>query len=154
MAKYVQRGEVLNFANSTEAKIKAGDVVLLGGKVAIAATDIEVGAIGAVSVAGVFEFDKASGAVTIGAALYYDADNDNVTTTASGPFVGYAVEAKESADETVCVNLAQAPVTGGFTAVTTADATDATTVIALANANKTALNAVIAALNAAAGITD
>lgn len=154
MAKYIQRGEVLDYLNSSDSKISAGDVVALGGKVSVAATDIKAGEVGAVAVTGVFEFDKASGEIAVGDILYYDAENENVTTSASGILCGYAVEGRASADTTVRVNLAQVSPVGGLTKITTADATDATSVIALANANKVAFNALIDALNAAAGSTD
>ena len=35
MAKYVQRGEALDFANSSGSKINAGDVVVLGTRIGV-----------------------------------------------------------------------------------------------------------------------
>lgn len=64
------------------------------------------GDIAVVMLEGVFTVPKASGAITLGAKLYYDATNKNLTTTASGnTFAGYAYTAQQSGDTTVQVRL-------------------------------------------------
>lgn len=64
---------------------------------------------GAVHVVGVFEMPKATGAVTVGQALYWDAAAENITTAAgSSPAntpAGWAVAAAGSSDATVLVKL-------------------------------------------------
>lgn len=106
MAKYVQRGEALDFANSSGSKINAGDVVVLGTRIGVAGGDIANGETGAVHVVGVFEFPKASGAITLGAAVYWDATNSKITTTStSNTLAGFAVAAAASGDETVLVKI-------------------------------------------------
>lgn len=57
---------------------------------------------------GVYTVPKASGAITLGAKLYYDSTAKNLTTTASGnTFAGYAYTAQQSGDTTVQVRLWQ-----------------------------------------------
>jgi predicted RecA/RadA family phage recombinase len=72
-AKFVQRGEALDFFNDTGADIAALDVVKFGGgatagqgltdyfRAAIAATDIPAGKTGTVFVTGIFRFDFSNG---------------------------------------------------------------------------------------------
>lgn len=106
MATYIQRGAVLDFANTTDAKIDAGSIVSLTTRCGVAAADIPAGIVGAVMVEGVFEIPKATGAITLGAACYYAAADGKVTTTSSGNIpCGYCVEAAASGDATVKVKL-------------------------------------------------
>ena len=106
MAEYFQRGEALDYTNAGSAKIEAGDVIVLGTKIGIAGCDIAVGAVGSVHVEGVYKFPKATGAITIGAAVYWDATNENITTTStSNTLAGYAAAAAVSADTTVLVKI-------------------------------------------------
>jgi predicted RecA/RadA family phage recombinase len=106
MAEYWQRGESLDYTNAGSAAIEAGDVIVLGTKIGVAGCDIAVGAVGSVHVEGVFRFAKATGAVTIGAAVYWDATNENITTTStSNTLAGYAAAAAASADTTVLVKI-------------------------------------------------
>lgn len=106
MAEYIQPGNMLDYVNAGEAKIKAGDPVVFGSRIVIAATDIAVGATGTVATVGVFRFEKASGEITIGAPVFWDASNKKATTTASSnTAIGYAVKACLSADTEVDVLL-------------------------------------------------
>lgn len=103
-AKYWQKGEVLDYTAS--AAVKSGEVVSLTTRIGVAGEDIAAGETGHLHVVGVFEMDKATGAVDMGAALYYDASAGNITTTASGNVpAGYAAAPAASADTTVLVKL-------------------------------------------------
>lgn len=105
-AKYIQRGEAIDFTNSSEAKINAGDVVVFGTKIGVAGDDIAVGATGTLRMEGVFELPKATGAITVGAAVYWDATNKKITTTSSSnTLAGFAVAAAASRDETALVKI-------------------------------------------------
>jgi len=105
MAKnFIHEGKILNY--TAGANIASGQFVLIGtiGGVAIAA--IANGATGAVQIQGVFSVPKASGAVTQGAKLYWDATNSVLTTTASGnTIVGVAAAAAQSGDATAQILL-------------------------------------------------
>ena len=103
-AKYWQKGETLDYTPG-EA-VKNGAVVNLGTRIGIAGSDIAAGELGHIHVVGVFELDKASGtAVTMGAAVYYDADADVITTETSGVPAGYAAADAAAGDTTVLVKL-------------------------------------------------
>ena len=68
-AKYWQKGEVLDYKAS--AAVKNGEVVSLGTRIGVAGEDIAAGETGHLHVVGVFEMEKATGAMTMGAAVYY-----------------------------------------------------------------------------------
>jgi predicted RecA/RadA family phage recombinase len=111
MTNYVQEGDVLNHVVAGSA-ISSGDIVALTDIVGVAITDGAIGDTIAVQVEGVFTLAKATGAVTIGQKLYYDADNDNLTTESEGgspwgAFVlaGKAAAPAESGDTTVNCKL-------------------------------------------------
>lgn len=103
-AKYWQKGEVLDYKAS--AAVKNGEVVSLGTRIGVAGEDIAADETGHLHVVGVFEMEKATGDVTMGAALYYSATDKKITTTDSGNVpAGYAAAHAASADETVLVKL-------------------------------------------------
>lgn len=103
-AKYWQRGETLDYTPT--AAVKNGAVVSLGTRIGIAGSDIEKNTQGQIHVVGVFEMAKASGAITMGAAVYYDTAADKITTTATSNVpAGYAAAAAAAADTTVLVKL-------------------------------------------------
>lgn len=103
-AKYWQRGETLDYTPT--AAVANGAVVSLGTRIGIAGSDIAANASGQIHVTGVFEMEKASGAITMGAAVYYDATNDVITTTAtSNTPAGYAAGAAAESAATVLVKL-------------------------------------------------
>ena len=105
-ATYWQRGDAIDYTNGGSAKIEANTVIAFGTKIGIAGTDIAVGETGSLIVAGVFELPKASGAVTAGAAVYWDATNGNITTTSTdNTLAGFATAAAESGDATVLVKI-------------------------------------------------
>lgn len=105
-AEYWQRGEVIDFVNETDEKIEANQIVVFGAHVGIAGTPIEVGETGSLHVFGVFEMPKAEGTeIAAGAAVYYDAAAEAITTTAGDIEVGYATEAAVAADTTVKVKI-------------------------------------------------
>ena len=126
-AKYWQKGEVLDYKAS--AAVKNGEVVSLGTRIGVAGEDIAAGETGHLHVVGVFEMEKATGAMTMGAAVYYDeaakkidkkiSDKaqdaaKKITTVASTGEssskvnnipAGYAAAPAASADETALVKL-------------------------------------------------
>ena len=101
---YIQDGDILDY--TAGAAISAGDFVVIGTVGGVAINDIANGAVGAVAVSGVFRVTKATGAVTQGALLYWNATNSNLTTTAAGAtLVGVAASAALSGDATVDILL-------------------------------------------------
>ena len=105
MAKnFIKEGKILDY--TAGAATVSGQFVLVGAIGGIAIADIANGATGAVQIEGVFSVPKASGAVTQGAKLYWDATNSVLTTTSSGnTIVGVAAAAAASGDATVQILL-------------------------------------------------
>ena len=104
IANYQQPGSTIDFINSTSDTIKAGQVVSLTTRIGVAGTEIAASAVGSLPVKGVFSMPKATGAIAIGAAVYYNASTDKITTTASSAVpAGWAIAAAKSEDATVQV---------------------------------------------------
>lgn len=108
MARLVQEGEVLDYTPGSA--VAAGAVVVIGSVgIGIAQNAIAANTKGSLIVDGVIEHAKATGAVTFGAKVYYDATNNVLTTTASGnTLAGWAVEAAASGDATAKIKLMKA----------------------------------------------
>lgn len=70
-ASYWQRGESLDYVNETGETIEAGEVVALGERVGVAATDIPPGEKGAIDVEGVYEVPKGDDAIEAGSEVYF-----------------------------------------------------------------------------------
>ena len=115
-ATYYQRGETLDY--TAAKKLEAGDVVSLGSRIGVAAEPVSAGQVGHVHVVGVFAMTKANTEIKLGAAVYYDAATDEITTTASkeegegdnkttvnNTPAGYAVEAAATTATSVLVKL-------------------------------------------------
>jgi len=104
MASYSQAGCLLDYTPT--AAVAAGAVVLLGDTVTVAPLAIAANALGVVAVDGVWSIAKATGAVSQGVTLYWDATNSVVTTTASThKTAGKAAAAAASGDASVMVLL-------------------------------------------------
>lgn len=106
IANYQQPGSAIDYPNGTSSAIAAGQVVSLTTRIGVAGTDIPASAVGSLYVKGVFVMPKAaSTAIAIGAAVYYDASADNITTTtaASNIPAGWAIAAAAENDTTVQV---------------------------------------------------
>lgn len=104
IANYQQSGSTIDFINSTSDTIKAGQVVSLTTRIGVAGTEIAASAVGSLHVKGIFSMPKATGAIAIGAAVYYNASTDKITTTASSAVpAGWAIAAAKSEDATVQV---------------------------------------------------
>lgn len=110
---YVQEGRLIDYTPS--AAVKSGQVVVIGSVVGVAVADIAASAAGAVCIEGVFEIPKATGAITAGAVVYWDADGDPIggtadsgaatATSTDNTKMGYAIAAAASGDATVKVKL-------------------------------------------------
>lgn len=121
-AKFVSLGNTVDHTPS--GAVAAGDVVVVGSIVGIAQRPIDAGALGALTIAGVFDVAKKQEAfATPGAQVFWDADGDaygNTTTgtgaaTATGTgntFMGYILEAAAELDTTVRVVLRSAFLAG------------------------------------------
>lgn len=88
------------------APVVSGDLVLVGALVGVTLNSGAIGATVQVRVTGVFQVPKATGAITVGAKLYYDSTAKNLTTTVgSNTLAGYAYAPALSGDATVQVKF-------------------------------------------------
>lgn len=114
---FIQPGTVLDYVNNSGAAISSGDVVVVGGVLGVALTDIDAGATGSVQTQGVFRVPKVSGAVIAqGESLTWDvsagAFDDNAATPATGDVTGpcaYAAAAAGNGTTTVDVMFTGVP---------------------------------------------
>jgi len=105
---YIKKGETLSFLNSTGAAISSSNPVIFGlWCVAIALVDIAINAYGSVSVEGVFQLTKTTGAIAQGGKVWWDATNAYCVNapTKNSYFIGYAIESATSNATTVNVVL-------------------------------------------------
>jgi predicted RecA/RadA family phage recombinase len=112
-ATFIQAGDSIDY--TPVSAVAAGQVVVVGSHIGIARTPIAAGALGSLAVRGLFDVAKVTGAITIGSALYWDADGDPVggtagtgaltTTSAGNTFAGFAAAAAAESAATVRLNL-------------------------------------------------
>jgi len=110
-AKYVQTGNAID--HTPTADVKAGDVIVQGELVGVAKLDIPAGKLGALHVAGNFDFPKAAGAgtaIAVGTEVYWDeaekvakADDE----AGANKYIGKTVQAAGDDDAVVRANLSQ-----------------------------------------------
>lgn len=115
MAKtYQQKGDVMP-KMVAGAALASGQVVVTGSLVGVSLGAYAIGDTAQVALEGVFEVPKATGALTHGAAVYWDADGNPVSGTAGtgaatatatdNTLMGYAFDAAASGDATATVRL-------------------------------------------------
>ncbi|CDE43834.1 putative uncharacterized protein [Clostridium sp. CAG:411] len=106
-ATFWQRGEALDYKNTTSSVIEANTVVAEGSLVGVIGTDINPGETGSLHVAGVFEMVKtASDEIKFGDTVYFNKTAGEITKTSSGNAVaGYAASEAGTTATTVLVKL-------------------------------------------------
>ena len=105
---FVQKGEVIPFTVPASTTIASGDGVVVGAMFGVALNPGVAADQIQVALEGVFTLAKGSGAISVGAKVYWDAANKVITTTASGnTFAGYAYAAALSGDTQLNVILAK-----------------------------------------------
>lgn len=102
---YNQPGNV--WTHTAGSNLTSGQPVLMGDVLGVALSAIANGAKGSVAVSGTFTITKlTTDVVAQGAALYWDAGNSRLTTTAStNKLAGYAASPAGNGDTTVQVRL-------------------------------------------------
>lgn len=113
-AEYLQRGEALDYKNSTDAAIPAGAVIELVSRIGVAGTDIPAGALGSVHIVGVFVMPKKSSEeIKMGDPLYFDSKSEGGQLTKTGGEgitpAGFAAADAASEDATALVNIGFPP---------------------------------------------
>lgn len=103
---YWQKGEALDYLNSSDKKIENGDVIILGKRIGVAGDDILPGTEGAVHVSGVFSFQKAdAAAISMGTEVYFAEDGITATEDAKTVKAGYAAAESAESDPMVYVKI-------------------------------------------------
>ena len=103
-AKYVQSADTVDYTPTSA--VAAGSVVIQSGLVGVANLDIPANTLGALAVAGTFDFTKTTVAIAAGAKVYWNTTSSFATNVASGnTYIGIAAEAVASAGATVRVLL-------------------------------------------------
>lgn len=104
-ATYLQRGESLDYLNSTSEAIAAGTIISLVSRIGVAGTTIEPGELGSIHMMGVFEVPKTDIAeIPMGTLVYFDGTGIKKTATGTIP-AGYAAADAAAADKTVSIAL-------------------------------------------------
>lgn len=105
-ATYWQRGESLDYVNTTETVIEANTIIDLKTRIGITGTSINPKETGSLHVEGIYQITKKdSGAIALGATVYYEADGGITTTAASNTPAGYAAENSAAGAGTILVKL-------------------------------------------------
>jgi len=110
-ATYINEGDAIDYTPG--ADVTAGDVVVQNELVGVAKRDIPANTLGALSVAGVFDFPKATGggtAIDEGLDVYWD-EGGTVATTDAGAGankkIGRSVGAADDNAATVRIRMSQ-----------------------------------------------
>lgn len=108
MAKaiYVQKGEILDFTNTTGEEIGYNDVVTLDSRIGVAKDIIPVNAVGSVAVTGTYELPAdTTAAFVVGEQLYWDETAGKVVKTAGDIAAGWAFGNKIAAGAVALVKI-------------------------------------------------
>jgi len=105
-AVFVHEGDSIDYTPTTS--VDAGDVVVQGDLVGVAKQPITSDQLGALAVAGVFDFTKGAEALTVGTIVYWESTAGVVTTNPTGnKLVGKVVRAAAATDTKVRVRMSQ-----------------------------------------------
>lgn len=89
MKNYVQKGDSLEYTNSTGSDIASGDVVVIGSQIGVAATDIADTEKGTVQMGGVFTLPKTTGsAIAQGDPAIFDVSAGEFVPSSATPATG------------------------------------------------------------------
>lgn len=106
-ASYWQRGEALDYTNTTKITIEANTIVMFGNHVGVAGTDILPNETGSLHVTGVFEMPKTgTEAIEMGTDVYFDGEGITDTKGDDTVLAGYAIQAATASDTVILVKLA------------------------------------------------
>ncbi len=104
-AEYLQKGESLDYINTTTKKIEAGDALIIGNRIGIAGTDIDSGQLGSIHVSGVYGFTKKDNAeLVIGTEVYLSADGITITAE-DNTRAGFVAATSASTNNNVYVKI-------------------------------------------------
>ena len=107
MLNYTQRGERLEWTNSTSTAVAASGIVWLTDRIAVALNAIAVGASDTLNLVGVHTLTATAAETwTVGQQLYYNSATGAITNVAgANPAAGYAFAAKAALATTGSVKI-------------------------------------------------
>ena len=105
MARYIQEGKRIDITNTTEETIFYGDVVKIGKRIGIAASNIDPSMIGALSVEGVYEISAKTEEFNVGDIVYFDEVEKKVTKTQNDVLAGWVIRDKKSQESVALVKI-------------------------------------------------
>jgi predicted RecA/RadA family phage recombinase len=104
-AAFWQRGEALDYPNTSGSKIAANTIVVVGSRVGVIGGDIENGSTGSIHMGGVWEMPKTgSSAISLGQTVYWDGSGITDVST-SNTEAGYAAAAAAADATSILVKL-------------------------------------------------
>lgn len=104
-AEYMQRGEVIDYVNSTEAAIPAGTLIQLGDAVGVTGTDIPPNGVGSVHIEGVFRFANDSKTIGLGKVVYLKDGKVSDTKEGDELRLGHSIRESKPEDPYVYVKI-------------------------------------------------
>lgn len=107
MKNYSQKGEILEYKNTSGNKISSGDVIPLATRICVAVADIENNESGSVQLEGVVNLPKKAEIVSFGDELHFDTVTKSLTKTPSAntKYAGMAAEDAPSNAATINCRL-------------------------------------------------
>lgn len=151
MQKYIQKGEALDWLNTTGSTVASGAAVLIGKRVGFTQGVIVNNAMGVVRVEGVYQCDKTAAlAIAAGDPVYYNISTKKITKTATDLPIGFATAAAAGSAAYVNVKLHYA--TAGAVLADATGGTPATTVASIAAGGSYAQADMVAVKNGMASI--
>jgi predicted RecA/RadA family phage recombinase len=103
-AKFVYDGKAIDYTPTEDTP--AGSVVVVGDIIGVTKLDIAARTLGVLHLVGVYDIEKASGAIDVGTTMYWDTTAQHTTPTATNnTYLGVAVEDAAASDSTVRVRI-------------------------------------------------
>ena len=103
---FYQRGETLDYKNTTTDLIPHGTIIALGTRIGVTGCDIDPGTVGSVHVVGVFKISKTgTAAIQMGQTVYFDGTGITGTSGDTTVPAGFAAAAADASDTEILVKI-------------------------------------------------
>ena len=104
-AKFVEKGDNIDYTAASDLAYM--EVVPLASRVGVALEPIAAGSVGTVTLTGAFEMPAATGAIAVGAEVFWSTATNNIVAATGEKTVhaGWAIAAKAEAGTTVLVRI-------------------------------------------------
>lgn len=105
-AAFWQKGESLDYVNTTSEKIEANTIMVYGARLGVIGTDIDPGELGSLHVVGVFELPKTDTAeIAAGTEVYWDGSGITSASGADSIKAGFAAQAAKADADKILVSI-------------------------------------------------